>query len=180
MRMLAKCLAVAGILLLPAATPADLVGDLYPSLCAPVAGLLCAAGAGWAAAGLAPEALEAFAEAARRRLGEAETAFQEAARRDWPGCLRIWEVGEAVVAPLLAEHGRVAVLLVDAMRADLWLRLRGRLREALPGRSLAERWAVVPEPTRTAEAMASLSLGRRVGGGELTGPRELPAPFTKP
>ena len=162
---------------LPAAVPAELVGDLYPSLCAPIAGLLGAAGAGWAAAGLAPEALEGFAEAARRRLGEAETAFQEAARRDWPGCLRIWEVGEAVVAPLLAEHGRVAVLLVDAMRADLWLRLRGRLRETLPGRSLAVRWAVVPEPTRTAEAMAALSLGRRVGGGELTGPRELPAPF---
>jgi hypothetical protein len=162
---------------LPAAAPAELVADLYPVDHAPVAGLLCVAAAGWAAAGLAPEALEAFTEAARRRLREADAAFQEAARADWPGCLRIWEVGEAVVAPLLAEHGRVAVLLVDAMRADLWLRLRERLREALAGRALVERWAVVPEPTRTAEAVASLSLGRRVGGGEVAGPRDLPAPF---
>jgi hypothetical protein len=36
---------------------------------------------------------------------------------------------------------------------------------------------VVPEPTRTAESVASLSLGRRVGGGELDGPRHLPPPF---
>jgi hypothetical protein len=161
----------------PAAAAPELVGEVYPLYHAPVAGLLSEAGAGWPAAGLAPEALEAFVEGARRRLAEAEGAFQEAARADWPGCLRIWEVGEAVVAPLLSEHGRVAVLLVDAMRADLWLRLRGRLREALPGRTLTERWAVVPEPTRTAESMASLSLGRRVGGGELDGPRDLPAPF---
>jgi Family of unknown function (DUF6079) len=162
---------------LPATAPAELVGDVYPAHHAPVAALLCAASGAWAAAGLAPEALEAFVDATRRRLAEAEGAFQEAARRDWPGCLRIWEVGEAVVAPLLAEHRRVAVLLVDAMRADLWLRLRERMLAALPGRELTERWAVVPEPTRTAEAVASLSLGRRVGGGELTGPRELPAPF---
>jgi hypothetical protein len=162
---------------LPAATAAELVGELYPGHGAPVAGLLCTAAGRWAAAGLAPEALEAFAEASRRRLGEADTAFAEAARADWPGCLRIWEVGETVVAPLLAEHGRVAVLLVDAMRADLWQRLRDLVRAALPGRVLTERWAVVPEPTRTAEAVASLSLGRRVGGGELAGPRDLPPPF---
>jgi hypothetical protein len=153
------------------------VAEVYPACHAPVAAHLCAAAAGWAAAALPREALEAFAEAARRRLGEADAAFAEAARADWPGCLRIWEVGEAVVAPLLAEHGRVAVLLVDAMRADLWLRLRERLGAALPGRVLSQRWAVVPEPTRTAEAVASLSLGRRVGGGELAGPRELPPPF---
>jgi Family of unknown function (DUF6079) len=157
---------------LPGTAPADLVGELYPAYHAPVAAHLCAA-----ASGLPAEAMGAFADAARRRLDEAETAFQDAARADWPGCLRIWEVGEAVVAPLLAEHGRVAVLVVDAMRADLWLRLRDRVRAALPGRVLAERWAVVPEPTRTAEAMASLAMGRRVGGGELAGPRDLPPPF---
>jgi hypothetical protein len=162
---------------LPAVTPSVLVSDVYPAHQAPVPGLLCAAAGGWAAAGLAPEVLESFAEAAQRRLDESEAVFREAARADWPGCLRIWEVGEAVVAPLLAEHGRVAVLLVDAMRADLWLRLRERLPEALPGRVLTERWAVVPEPTRTAEAVASLSLGRRVGGGEVIDPRDLPAPF---
>src|SRR5262249_11344943 len=37
--------------------------------------------------------------------------------------------------------------------------------------------AVVPEPTRTAEATASLSLGRRVAGGEVAGPHDLPPPF---
>ncbi|HXM55552.1 MAG TPA: hypothetical protein VOB72_09185, partial [Candidatus Dormibacteraeota bacterium] len=100
-----------------------------------------------------------------------------AGRGGWPGCLPIWEVGEAVVAPLLREHGRVAVLMVDAMRADLWLRLRDRLQAALPGRRLAERWAVVPEPTRSAESVASLYLGRRVAGGEVAGPGDLPRPF---
>jgi Family of unknown function (DUF6079) len=162
---------------LPGAGAAELVGEVYPSCHAPVAGLLSQAAGGWAGAGLPHEALEAFAAAARHRLDEAEAAFQLAARADWPGCLRIWEVGEAVVAPLLAAHGRVAVLLVDAMRADLWLRLRERLRAALPGRSLVERWAVVPEPTRSAEAVASLYLGRRVGGGEVAGPGDLPRPF---
>ena len=164
---------------LAGASPAELVAEIYPAHHAPVAGLLSKAAAGWAGAGLEPEALEAFVEAAWRRLTDAETAFEAAARADWPGCLRIWEVGEAIVAPLLAEHGRVAVLLVDAMRADVWLRLRDRLREALPGRHLSERWAVVPEPTRTAEAMASLSLGRRVGGGEVAGPGDLPPPFAQ-
>jgi Family of unknown function (DUF6079) len=162
---------------LPGAGPAELVADVYPAQHAPVAALLCEAGAGWAGAGFAAEALDAFVASARRRLDEAETAFQAGARADWPGCLRIWEVGETVVAPLLREHGRVAVLLVDAMRADLWLRFRPRLREALPGRTLVERWAVVPDPTRTVEAVASLYLGRRVAGGELAGPGDLPRPF---
>jgi Family of unknown function (DUF6079) len=164
---------------LPGAGPAELVGELYPACHAPVPSLLGEAAAGWPGAGLAPEALEAFAAAARRRLDEADDRFRAAARADWPGCLRIWEVGEVVVAPLLREHGRVAVLLVDAMRADLWLRLRDRVREALPGRTLVERWAVVPEPTRSAEAVAALYLGRRVSGGELAGPGDLPRPFAQ-
>ncbi|HEY7199227.1 MAG TPA: hypothetical protein VIC57_03395, partial [Candidatus Dormibacteraeota bacterium] len=179
---LAAVLAAAGHLAalerrLPGAGSAELVAQVYPACHAPVASLLSEAAAGWAAAGLAPEALEAFAAAALRRLDGAEAAFQAAARADWPGCLRIWEVGEAVVAPLLRAHGRVAVLQVDAMRADLWLRLRARLRAALPGRALSERWAVVPEPTRSAESVASLYLGRRVGGGEVSGPGDLPRPF---
>jgi hypothetical protein len=163
--------------LLPDAGAARLAGEVYPAHVAPVASLLGEAQAGWAAAGLGPEALDAFVAAARKRLDRADAAFQAAARGDWPGCLRIWEVGEAVVAPLLRAHGRVAVLLVDAMRADLWQRLRGPLQAALPGRELVERWAVVPEPTRTVEALAALYLGRRVAGGELDGPGDLPRPF---
>jgi hypothetical protein len=79
--------------------------------------------------------------------------------------LRIWEVGEVALAPLLRVHRRVAVLLVDAMRVDLWLRLRPSLQEMLPGRRMTERWAVVPEPTRTAEAVAALYLGHPADHG---------------
>jgi hypothetical protein len=74
-----------------------------------------------------------------------------------------------VIAPLLERHQRVAVLIVDAMRADLWLRLRGPMLELLPGRRLIERWAVVPEPTRTAEAMAALYSGQPVAAGATPG-----------
>jgi hypothetical protein len=80
-----------------------------------------------------------------------------------------------VLAPLLEVHGRVAVLVVDGMRADLWLRVRDRFHEELRGRRLTERWAVVPQPSRTAEAMASLCLGRPVAPGEA--PATPPPPF---
>lgn len=54
---------------------------------------------------------------------------------------------------------------------------RAPLHGALPGRRLSERWAVVPPPTRTAEAVASLGLGRPVAPGELEDHHPLPAPF---
>ena len=85
-------------------------------------------------------------------------------------------MGEVAVAPLLLVHRRVAVLLVDAMRVDLWLRLRQSLQEMLPGRRMTERWAVVPEPTRTAEAVAALYLGHPVPAGGA--PEQPPPPFS--
>jgi Family of unknown function (DUF6079) len=151
---------------LPTAAPAVLVADLYPSCAASIPGLLSEAVAGWPVFGAPADALRRLEAAAHRVLVEADRALETAATAGFPGCLPLWEVGRAVVEPLLREHGRVAVLLVDAMRADLWLRLRGPIRQALPARALAERWAVVPEPTRTVEAVASLALGRRVAAGE--------------
>src|SRR5262249_61660752 len=95
------------------------------------------------------------------------------------GCedgVRVGGVGAVVIEPLLRSHERVAVLLVDAMRADLWLRLRELPWQAVPERRLTERWAGVPAPTRTAEAMAALYLGRPVPEGSLA-PGEMVAPF---
>jgi Family of unknown function (DUF6079) len=151
---------------LPTAAPAGLVGDLYPSCAASVPGLLSEAAAGWPVFGAPADALRRLEAAAHRLLVEADRALETAAAAGFPGCLPLWEVGRVVVEPLLREHGRVVVLLVDAMRADLWLRLRGPIQQALPTRAMAERWAVVPAPTRTAEAVASLALGRQVGAGE--------------
>jgi hypothetical protein len=144
-----------------------LVEQLYPACWAPVPDLLSRAQLAAARGSvLEVDSVEPFRSAARRLLRAAEARFAEAAAAGFPGCLRIWEVGEAVLAPLLEAHGRVAVLVVDAMRADLWLRLRDRFQEELRGRGLVERWAVVPEPTRTAEAMAALGAGRPVAAGE--------------
>jgi hypothetical protein len=158
---------------LPGASPAQLVEDVYPVHAAPIPTLLSEAAAGWAVFGAPRDSLEALEAAAHRLLGDADRALEAGAKAGFPGCLRLWEVGEAVVAPLLRTHGRVAVLLVDAMRVDLWLRICVPLRQVLQRRSLAQRWAVVPAPTRTAEAVASLSLGRPVAGGEvLDGERE--------
>ncbi|MGH9115245.1 MAG: hypothetical protein ACRDWW_05385, partial [Acidimicrobiales bacterium] len=88
----------------------------------------------------------------------------------FPGCLPVWEVGREVVAPLLREHGRVAVLLVDALRADVAERVAVALAASLPGRVLRQRWAVVPAPTRTAEAVAALSSGHPVPAGSAAVP----------
>src|SRR3989454_4468600 len=83
-----------------------------------------------------------------------------------------------LLQPLLAAHGRVAVLIVDAMRADLWNRLHDDVASALAGRTLRQKWAVVPEPTRTTEAVAALYLGRPVppGAGPAS-PADLGLPF---
>lgn len=162
---------------LPSATAAQLVEDLYPVKMAPVPSLLSEAAAGWALFGAPRGALDALEGAATRVFATAERAFSEAAGSGFAGCLRTWEVGDAVVAPLLRAHGRVAVLLVDAMRADVWLRLRGPLTDALSGRRLGERWAVTPSPTRTAEAVTSLALGHPVAAGEVEGGGDLPVPF---
>ena len=155
----------------------ELVEDVYPTHAAPVPDLLSRASLSAARGGMVPpDTVEAFRAAARRLLQRADAAFREAAPAGFPGCMRIWEVGTGVVEPLLVDHDRVAVLLVDAMRADLWLRLRDRFVEALPGRRLVERWAVVPEPTRTAEATAALHLGRPVEAG--AAPEPPPRPFS--
>jgi len=56
--------------------------------------------------------LAAFAAAARRLQRAADARFAEAAAAGFPGCLRLWEVGDVVLAPLLEAHSRVAVLVV--------------------------------------------------------------------
>jgi len=68
--------------------------------------------------------------------------------------------------------------MVDAMRADLWNHLHDDVASALAGRTLRQKWAVVPEPTRTTEAVAALYLGRPVppGAGPAS-PADLGLPF---
>jgi hypothetical protein len=165
---------------LPAASCRDLVEELYPSCWAPVPVLLSRAELALVGRSLLPaEALETVRQAAARTLQAADDAYRAHAGAGFPGCLRIWEVGGAVVAPLLAVHERVAVLVVDAMRVDVWRRLRESLAQALPGRPLREAWAVVPEPTRTREAMAALYLGRPVAAGSgPDAPADLGPPFS--
>jgi hypothetical protein len=158
-------------------TAARLVEEVYPVLVAPVTDRLSEAIAGWPLLGAPPDGMTALEGAASRVLGEVEQVFADLSRGGFQGCLQLWQVGERVIAPLLHAHGRVAVLLVDGMRADLWLRLRGPLAEALPQRHLRERWAVVTAPTRTAEAVTSLARGRPVAAGEVEEHGELPAPF---
>ncbi|MEW6477042.1 MAG: DUF6079 family protein [Actinomycetota bacterium] len=164
---------------LPGTTGRDLVEDAYPAAAAPVPGLLSRAEVAAVAASLvSPDAVDTLRRAARRLLGDADAAFSDLADAGFPGCLRIWEVGQGVVAPLLRAEGRVAVLLVDAMRVDLWQQLRPRFVEALPGRTLRETFAAVPAPTRTAEAVAALYLGRPVPAGSAPAPPEETLPFT--
>ncbi len=148
-----------------------LVGDLYPSHHAPVAALLSRAELACAGGGaVSGDAVDQVRAGAGRLLRRADDVFREGGGDDFGGCLRIWEVGGAIVAPLVAAYGRVAVLLVDAMRADLAARVIPLLGEALPRRAVHRRWAVVPAPTRTAEAMAALCLGRPVPAGSAPAP----------
>ena len=141
----------------------ELVEEVYPAHFAPVSELLSRAElASVGGALVSVEAIDAVSAAGRRLLGVAEAAFRNHQRAGFAGSLRIWEVGRIVLQPLLATHGRVAVLMVDAMRADLWNRLHDDVASALAGRTLRQKWAVVPEPTRTTEAVAALYLGRPV------------------
>jgi hypothetical protein len=126
---------------------------------------------------VSPDALVAFRSAAERLLGAVDSDFGALADVGFPGCLRVWEIGDAVIGPLLRQHGRVGVLLVDAMRADLATPFIERVAAALPGRLLRRQWAVVPSPTRTSESMAAMHLGRPVGAGSVPG---LPAPAHAP
>jgi hypothetical protein len=134
------------------ASCATLVEDLYPSHFAPVpelisrAELACAGGAI-----IGSDTVEAVRTGAARLLHAVDARFREHADGDFAGCLRIWEVGEAVVAPLLADHGRLAVLLIDAMRADLAARVVAAAAATLPGRPVQSRWPWCrhpPEPQR--------------------------------
>jgi hypothetical protein len=163
---------------LPASSCRDLVEDVYPSCLSPVPVLLSRAELAMVGPSLlSAEALDAVRLAAARTLAAADDAYGKHADAGFPGCLRIWEVGASVLQPLLAVHDRVAVLVVDAMRVDVWGRLRGSFVQALPGRPLREVWAVVPQPTRTREAMAALYLGHPVAAG--SGP-EVPADLGPP
>lgn len=156
-----------------------LVDDLYPSHYAPVAELISRAELACAhGAIVGTDAVDAFRAAATRLLHSLDAEFRADADGELAGCLRVWEVGEAVVAALLREHGRVAVLVVDAMRADLAAQVVGLLAAALPGRPVHRRWAAVPAPTRTAEAVAALRLGRPVPAGSVPGhPSDGDVPF---
>ena len=161
------------------ATCRELVEGLYPDHLAPAFELLSRAELALVGAALVgSDAVEALRGGATRLRRQAEAVFRRQADAGFPGCMLVHEIGQRVVEPLLAEHGRVAVLLVDAMRADVSARLLPALRRTLPGRRLTRRWAVVPEPTRTAESLAALSLGRPVPGGSAQGEGTEPArPF---
>jgi hypothetical protein len=144
----------------------ELVEGIYADHIAPVAELVSRASLATAGRSvLRPEVVEMFRASAGRLLAAAGTAFSDIAEAGFPGCLLFADVGRAVIDPLLAVHGRVAVVLVDAMRADASRLVAAELAAALPGRRLEWRWAVVPAPTRTAEAMAALALGRPVPAG---------------
>ncbi|MGA3218729.1 MAG: DUF6079 family protein [Acidimicrobiales bacterium] len=147
-------------------TCAELVGDLYPGHIAPVAELVSRASLATAGrSALGPGAVEVFRSGAQKLLAAADAAFSNYAEAGFPGCLLVSEVGRALIDPLLASHGRVAVVLVDAMRADAGRLVAAGLAHALPSRQLDWHWAVVPAPTRTAEAVAALALGRPVPAG---------------
>ncbi|HEY8201027.1 MAG TPA: hypothetical protein VII47_06715, partial [Actinomycetota bacterium] len=144
----------------------QLVEDVYPAHHAAVPELISRAELACAGGCLiSPETIDAFRRSGTRLLHASDAAFKGHAESGFQGCLKIWDVGREVLAPLLEAHGRVAVLLVDAMRADVWRSLGRRLSGSCPRRPMQERWAVVPEPTRTAEAVASLYLGHPVPGG---------------
>jgi hypothetical protein len=152
-----------------------LVSDLYPRLYAPVPELISrAALAAGAGTFLSTEILDAFRDAAARLLRRADTEFESHGLGAFPGCQRIWEVGENVVRSLLERHHRIAVLLVDAMRADLSVRVVEMIGEMLAGRVARRSWAVVPAPTRTVESVAAMHLGRPVPAGSETAPPGAP------
>jgi hypothetical protein len=143
-----------------------LVEELWPEHGARVAALISRADLAAARGALVePDFIAAFGKSARRTLDVLDAAFRKSADEDFPGCMTIADVGRDVLAPLLDAHGRVGVLLVDAMRADLWQPVSDRLTKDHPSRPVRQLWAVVPEPTRTAEAVARLYLGRAVPAG---------------
>jgi hypothetical protein len=145
---------------------AELVEDLYVGQLSFVPELLsraALAAAGRSLVGL--RALEDFRRGAERLMRAADGLFCDFARTGFPGCLGVADIGRVVIDPLLGASGRVAVVLVDAMRADAGRLLAAELARALPERQFEWRWAVVPAPTRTAEAMAALSLGHPVPAG---------------
>jgi hypothetical protein len=112
-------------------------------------------------------------------LRRADEAFAANSDGGYPGCLPAWQIGAEVVAPLLQVYGRAAVLLVDAMRADLAVKVSQAVGDALPDRRITRRWTVTPAPTRTAEAVAALHLGRPVPGGSAgSHPSEDDVPFS--
>jgi hypothetical protein len=158
-----------------------LVEQLWPEHGARVAALISRADLAAARSGLTDADLVAeftgFTGAARRTLEALNDAFRQGADAGFPGCMPIHDVGRDVLAPLLDAHGRVAVLLIDAMRADLWHAVRDRVAKDHPSRPLRQHWAVVPEPTRTAEALARLYLGRPVPAGAAP-PHAAEAPFS--
>lgn len=148
----------------------SLVEDVYPVHLAPVPGLLSAADLACAGpAVVSPDAVAAVRQGAARLLDDATRRFRAWADEGFPGCLAVWDIGASVVGPLLAAHGRVAVLLVDAMRADVAERAVAMVAAALPDRAVRRRWAVVPAPTRTAESSATMRLGRPVPAGSVPG-----------
>jgi len=143
-----------------------LVEELWPEHGAKVATLVSRADLAGARGSLVdPDLVQAFRTGAGRTLAGMEAAFRREAEEGFPGCMTIADIGRAVLAPLLDAHGRVAVLLVDAMRVDLWRLVRDRLTKAHPARPVRQLWAVVPAPTRTAEAVAGLYLGRTIPAG---------------
>ena len=151
---------------LPTASAAELVEDVYASHGAPVPWLVSRAELAASSGSLAdPGAVAQVRDAAARLLSQADEALDRHEATGFPGCLMVWDIGRQVVEPLLRSHGRVAVLLVDALRADLGAELAARLAGALPGRIITRRWAVVPAPTRTAEALAALASGMQVPAG---------------
>jgi len=157
----------------------SLVDDVYPTHLAPVPGLLSAADL--ACAGpvvVSPDAVAAVRQGAARLLDDATRRLGAWADEGFPGCLAVCDVGTSVVGPLLAAHGRVAVLLVDAMRADVAERVVAMVATALVNRAVRRRWAVVPAPTRTAESVAAMRLGRPVPAGSVPGhPGRAEVPF---
>jgi hypothetical protein len=152
-----------------------LVSDLYPRHYAPVPEFISRA-ALLAGAGnfLSTEVLDAFRHAAARLLRFADTEFESHSLSAFAGCQRIWEVGENIVRPLLERYHRVAVLLVDAMRADLSMQVAEMIGETLAGRVTRRSWAVVPAPARTVESVAAMHLGRPVPAGSETAPPGAP------
>jgi hypothetical protein len=153
-----------------------LVEELWPKHGAPVAALVSRADLAGARGSLVyPDLVKAFRAGADRTLTAMDAAFRRHAEEGFPGCMTIADVGRAVLAPLLDAHGRVAVLLVDAMRVDLWRLVCDRLTKAHPARPVRQAWAVVPAPTRTAEAVAGLYLGRTIPAGSApAGATEVP------